>query len=109
MKKLMGFEGNLAKQLPVEHVEEEKVEKNDAELLRELRMKQYKPGFVDYTDAERKLLVELQDKEEAAKKGLKPVSELERNRFMELSKKNELTSFEMEELAFLYDRTEGRK
>lgn len=111
----MSFEENFAKQLPIEHVEDEKVEKleeseeSDAELLIKLRKKQYEPGFVEYTDTERKLLVELQDKEEAAKNGLEPVSELERNRFLELLKQDKLNSSESEELAFLYDRIEGRK
>lgn len=106
----MGFEGNLAKQLPVQPVEQEEIKKSDAELLRELRMKQISEEF---TPEERETFLKLVEKETELKTGIRSISELERNRFQELSKKQAgeeaMSPSEVEELAFLYDRIEGQK
>jgi len=107
---LMSFEGNLAENLPAHPDRQEEDKKSDAELLRELRIKQMNG---EVTEKERLELLKLQEKEAENKTGIESVSEQERNRFRELSIKQTnqemMSDSDSEELAFLYDRMECQK
>ncbi len=105
----------MARKMPAEEFVDDgkKVEQTDAEFLSEYRKKQMTLGpGEEMTFEERAKFVELQEKEASAKSGKESVSDLEKNRFRELSIKqmnDDLSVGESEELKFLYERTSGQK